>query len=198
MTLTSLKLLCYLGRHTNKGGWCRVKQKKIAEDLGLARSTVQANLDLLYERGWVEKRAEGWEGVPANPGRQPFAAYSYRVVIDRAADDLPADDDDRVVDQVPDGSGTGCPDNRAPGADAARVEQPVGKSVKIGRGVPDSYRAPGARHTRAPHSKRSTSNEEPSSVVAELPLGCGEPRAQGPPAGAVAGGVGHGTEGGGR
>lgn len=69
LTLTGFRLLCYLGRHTNNAGWCRIKQRKIAADLGIARSTVQIHLDQLYKLGWVEKRAEGWTGVGPGPGR---------------------------------------------------------------------------------------------------------------------------------
>ena len=122
LTPTAFRVLCYLGRHTNNGGWCRIKQKTMAAEMGIARSTVQVSLDLLYRRGWVEKRLEGWKGVDPDPDGQPFAAHSYRVVIEREAPlnrpkgNRLTDDAEGVADvgedgagsaQVPDGSGTG-------------------------------------------------------------------------------------------
>jgi hypothetical protein len=109
LTLTALRLLCYLGYHTNSLGWCRIRQKRIAQELGIARSTVQVNLDLLYCRGWVEKRHEGRAHVEPDPNGQPFAPHSYRVRIDR-----PETSDGEVPGEpgtpsVPDRkSGTGC------------------------------------------------------------------------------------------
>lgn len=72
-----LQVLCLLGRHTDKQGWCRRSQVKMAEQLACARSTVQASLDRLAEVGVVEKHQEN------NPdGRD--SAHFYRVIYDRA------------------------------------------------------------------------------------------------------------------
>ena len=110
LTLTGFRLLCYLGRHTNNAGWCRIKQRKIAADLGIARSTVQIHLDQLYKLGWVEKRAEGWTGVDPDPEGQPFACHSYRVCMEASATGGEvALIDDEVPDDEPDKSGTTCP-----------------------------------------------------------------------------------------
>jgi hypothetical protein len=71
-----LQVLCLLGRHTDKQGWCRRSQVKMAEQLACARSTVQASLDRLSDVGVVEKHQEN------NPdGRD--SAHFYRVIYDR-------------------------------------------------------------------------------------------------------------------
>lgn len=72
-----LQVLCLLGRHTDKAGWCRRSQVKMAEQLACARSTVQASIDRLADIGVVEKHAQ-----PSADGRD--SAHFYRVVYDRA------------------------------------------------------------------------------------------------------------------
>ncbi|MDI7864317.1 helix-turn-helix domain-containing protein [Rhizobiaceae bacterium n13] len=73
---SDLKVLCLLGSYTNKEGWCRRSQVKMAEQLSCARSTVQASLDRLFEIGVVEKREEA-----SADGRD--SAHWYRVILDR-------------------------------------------------------------------------------------------------------------------
>lgn len=70
-----LRVLCLLGRHTDKHGWCRRSQVKMAAQLNCARSTVQASLDRLGELGVVEKHVE-----ESRDGRD--SAHSYRVIYD--------------------------------------------------------------------------------------------------------------------
>ncbi|MDO1582415.1 hypothetical protein [Rhizobium oryzicola] len=70
-----LQVLCLLGRHTDKHGWCRRSQVKMADQLGCARSTVQASLDRLGDIGVVEKHVE-----ESRDGRD--SAHSYRVIYD--------------------------------------------------------------------------------------------------------------------
>lgn len=76
-----LKVLCLLGSFTNKEGWCRRSQVKMADELGCGRSTVQASLKRLYEIGVVEKRE-----VASVDGRD--SAHWYRVIHDRAVSDM--------------------------------------------------------------------------------------------------------------
>lgn len=72
-----LQVLCLLGRHTSsRHGWCRRSQVKMAEELSLARSTVQASIDRLVEIGGVERRV-----VVSESGRD--SAHWYRVIYDR-------------------------------------------------------------------------------------------------------------------
>lgn len=71
-----LQVLCLLGRHTDKEGWCRRSQVKMAEQLSCARSTVQAALDRLSKIGVVEKRLD----ERCNDGRD--SAHWYRVIFD--------------------------------------------------------------------------------------------------------------------
>ncbi|WP_426229307.1 helix-turn-helix domain-containing protein [Pararhizobium sp. DWP3-4] len=78
---SDLKVLCLLGSFTNKEGWCRRSQVKMADELGCGRSTVQASLSRLYEIGVVEKRE-----IESADGRD--SAHWYRVIHDRAVSDM--------------------------------------------------------------------------------------------------------------
>ena len=71
-----LQVLCLLGRHTDKQGWCRRSQVKMAAQLDCARSTVQASLDRLADMGVVEKHEQ-----KSPDGRD--SAHHYRVIYDR-------------------------------------------------------------------------------------------------------------------
>ncbi|MDQ0456030.1 helix-turn-helix domain-containing protein [Rhizobium paknamense] len=91
-----LQILCLLGRHTDKQGWCRRSQVKMADQLGCARSTVQLSLDRLIEMGVVERHI-----VTVNDGRD--TAHLYRVVYDRQppqgyAFDADLDDDENEAE----------------------------------------------------------------------------------------------------
>lgn len=72
-----LQVLCLLGRHTDKHGWCIRSQVKMAAQLDCARSTVQASIDRLVDIGVLEKHVE-----ESPSGRD--SAHSYRVIYDRA------------------------------------------------------------------------------------------------------------------
>lgn len=122
----ALQVLCLLGRHTDDNGWCRIRQTRMAEEIGCARSTIQAALDQLYEAKWVERRLEGRPGAAdPDPEKQPYASHAYRVILDvpdagGGSPPLPTEVDrcpENRAPQVPDQSGTTCPENRAPGAD---------------------------------------------------------------------------------
>ncbi|NTH50496.1 helix-turn-helix domain-containing protein [Agrobacterium rhizogenes] len=73
---SDLKVLCLLGTYTNKEGWCRRSQVKMAEQLSCGRSTIQDSLNRLAEIGAVEKRK-----VDSVDGRD--SAHWYRVILDR-------------------------------------------------------------------------------------------------------------------
>jgi len=76
-----LQVLCVLGRHTSsKHGWCRRSQVKMSEEMGCARSTVQASLDRLVLIGAVERRV-----VSSDSGRD--SAHWYRGIYDRETPD---------------------------------------------------------------------------------------------------------------
>lgn len=120
-----LQVLCLLGRHTDKLGWCFRSQVKMAEELRCGRSSVQRSLGRLYDAGWLEKKLRSMTDVDAN-AQHPHAAHAYRVKMDR--DLLPeefeaADNEDEGcppvgnVDVPSDGHGgaqpcvgTRCPD----------------------------------------------------------------------------------------
>lgn len=74
-----LHVLNLLGCYTDKAGWCRRSQVKMASQLDCSRSSVQRSLDRLVEAGWVQKKRPPWsreEGQPSN-------SYMYRVILDR-------------------------------------------------------------------------------------------------------------------
>lgn len=74
-----LQVLGLLGIYTDKAGWCRRSQVKMAAQLKCGRSSVQRSLENLVVSGWVEKKRPPWsnaEGPPSN-------SYMYRVVLDR-------------------------------------------------------------------------------------------------------------------
>jgi len=66
-----------IGRHTNKHGWCRLKQVNIAQALGISRKTVNLRIKDLVDWGYVEKRSHD------ATGRSIF----YRTKMDRG--DIP-------------------------------------------------------------------------------------------------------------
>lgn len=74
--LKDLQVLCVLGQNANRQhGWTRRSQVKIAEQLGCARSTVQASINRLVDIGAVERRE-----VVSDSGRD--SAHWYRVIYD--------------------------------------------------------------------------------------------------------------------
>lgn len=101
-----LQVLCLLGRHTDKQGWCYRSQVKMASEIACGRATVQRSLDRLYDAGWVEKRLRSTTGELPSEDRQPHTAHAYRVIIDR--DDIPVSEaiSDNATSSPADG---GCP-----------------------------------------------------------------------------------------
>lgn len=71
----ALQVLCILGRHTDRGGWCSRSQVKMAEQLQCARSTIQAAIAILVECGYVQQQ----ERFHANNGKR---SHEYRVLLD--------------------------------------------------------------------------------------------------------------------
>lgn len=126
LTPRALQVLCLLGRHMDDHGWLRIRQTKLAEELGCARSTIQDALELLYRSGWVEMKRQGRPGaVDPDEAKQPYASHSYRVVLDLAPVIAPKADEDDVGDRggtedaeptadVPAPAGTRCPTDRHP------------------------------------------------------------------------------------
>lgn len=78
LTGRDLQVLCVLGRHIDREGWCTRSQVKIAAELGCARGTVQNSLKRLGEIGVVEVRAN-----ETSDGRD--CAHDYRVMFDGPA-----------------------------------------------------------------------------------------------------------------
>lgn len=76
-----LQVLCLLGRHTDRAGWCARSQVKMAKELRCSRGSVQNSLDRLCTAGWMEKKRRDVEVEEA--GKQPSRSYAYRVLLDR-------------------------------------------------------------------------------------------------------------------
>lgn len=102
-----LQVLCVLGTNTDKQGWCRRSQVKLAKQIGCGRATVSRALERLTMFGYVEQTAVSGKSstVPRKAGmtpdqrkraaksaREAGTIQAYRVVIDRHeehAEDLP-------------------------------------------------------------------------------------------------------------
>lgn len=76
-----IKILGMLGRHIDKGGWCTRSQVKLAREMGIARSTVQASLTRLCDIGVVQKRQN-----QTADGRD--CSHDWRVLLDVEPEDL--------------------------------------------------------------------------------------------------------------
>lgn len=72
---SDLQILVLIGRHTDRNGWCRLNQRKLAMLLDLSRSTVNRSISRLCELGYLEIR----QHFRADGGQ---AASSYRVRMD--------------------------------------------------------------------------------------------------------------------
>jgi hypothetical protein len=76
MTLSTLRVLAALGRHTNAEGWCFINQGRLAHELGVSRQAVNMAVKKLVEWDYLEKRAtrrkDGGNGV-----------CDYRVKLDQ-------------------------------------------------------------------------------------------------------------------
>src|SRR5436305_11539127 len=107
-----LQVLCLLGRHTNKLGWCFRSQVEMAQELDCARSTVQLSLSRLIAAGWIETRS-----CAVTDSGRPYASYAYRVRMDHDDPDI-APSDDEIEARRRDG---GCP----------RVGTPADRSAPV-------------------------------------------------------------------
>lgn len=55
MTLSVLRVLAALGRHTNTEGWCFINQGRLGQELGISRQGVNLAVKRLVEWGYLEK-----------------------------------------------------------------------------------------------------------------------------------------------
>ncbi|SEH51544.1 hypothetical protein SAMN05216228_100231 [Rhizobium tibeticum] len=127
-----LQVLCLLGRHTsNKDGWCRRSQVKMAGELTCSRSTIQASLDRLVDMGVIEKRI-----VTSPDGRD--SAHRYRVIYDREPESFAnsAWDDEDGEENDP----TGTRDSATPPAGISAGGADSGQAPPAGSGpAPINY-----------------------------------------------------------
>lgn len=85
-----LQVLNLLGCYTDKAGWCRRSQVKMAKQLNCGRASIGRSMDRLVKAGWIEKKRPPWSNVEGHPSN----SYMYRVVLDRDDYVLPDDDSD--------------------------------------------------------------------------------------------------------
>lgn len=76
-----LQVLCLLGRHTDKAGWCVRSQVRMAAEIDCSRGSLQNSLDRLSQSNWIEKKRRDTEVEEA--GKHPSRSYAYRVLLDR-------------------------------------------------------------------------------------------------------------------
>ena len=123
-----LQVIGLLGCHTDKAGWCRRSQVKMARELDCSRGSVQNSLDRLCTAGWIEKKRLDVEVEEA--GKHPSRSYAYRVLLDRddyafesVTRDTDNDDDISHAETASDEGGcqpvgTPVPADQHPGANA--------------------------------------------------------------------------------
>jgi hypothetical protein len=121
----------------------------MARELDCGRSTVQDAIEQLIETGWVEKKANGRGGRAPVEGEQPFAAYSYRVVLDR--DDLPQrlSGEDQMQESSPEGAASPAGGATIPAPGAASGPAPLeGESSKGISSEPERENARAREHEK--------------------------------------------------
>lgn len=80
-----LRVLCLLGCHSNKLGWCEAtSQGELAAAIDYSRQTFQRSIVRLVEAGWVQTKT----AFVSQTGR-PYAPYAYRVIMDRDDPNIP-------------------------------------------------------------------------------------------------------------
>lgn len=125
-----LRVLCFLGQHTDKLGWCFLSQGKIAAALGIGRATVQRSLARLVDAGYVDIRSSVENG-------RPHACHAYRVIMDR--DDAAIEpSESEVEDQRAEG---GCPPAGTPDEAGGARHRWARVPAIDGHGVPTHTRA---------------------------------------------------------
>ncbi|TGS10628.1 helix-turn-helix domain-containing protein [Mesorhizobium sp. M2E.F.Ca.ET.209.01.1.1] len=82
---SDLRILCLLGRHVDRAGWCSRSQVKMAKEIGCSRSTIFRAINRLVWAGYVECYVQ-----EADNGRD--GAHLYHVIFEDAEHpaDIPA------------------------------------------------------------------------------------------------------------
>lgn len=76
---SDLRVLCLLGCHSDKLGWCEPSsQSALAAMIDCSRQTFQRSIARLVDAGWVQTRA-----TCVSQGGRSYASYAYRVLMDR-------------------------------------------------------------------------------------------------------------------
>ncbi len=82
-TLVHYRVIVALGRRTNRAGWCRISQTKLAGHLDFARQRINMAIADLVTWGYVEKRGQS---------QTHRAICEYRVLLDRPVSEEEVDD----------------------------------------------------------------------------------------------------------
>jgi len=155
---SDLRVLCLLGTYTNKEGWCRRSQVKMAEQLGCGRSTVQDSLKRLGEIGVVERQE-----VASADGRD--SAHWYRVVLDRVVESnafAAWDDEDEKEFGPIDGIAKGTPPAGIPAPPAGpRPAPPAGSGPAP---INDSNLTPPVERTEREREREDEGEENPRAI----------------------------------
>jgi len=132
-----LRVLALLGRHIDKKGWCVRTQGRMADELTIARGTLQRSLGRLVDAGYVEvsheKRRDGGQ-----------AANRYRVILD---DQARADQLDLFSDF---------------GTDAVRADAGAPPASSVRHPLPHLEEAPPASPRRGTQEERPLHRTSPS------------------------------------
>ncbi len=134
-----LRVLCFLGTHTDKLGWCFLSQVTIAAELGCSRSTVQRSLARLNAAGYVQTR------VSDPNSSRPHACHAYRVIMDRDDPSI-GPSESEIEDQKND---AGCPPVGTPPEKVPAQDGHGGAQPYVGTERPSKKEGGGSGSARA-------------------------------------------------
>lgn len=133
-----IQVLNLLGCYTDKAGWCRRSQVKMAAQLKCGRSSVQRSIENLVRAGWVEKKRPPW----GNKEGQPSNSFMYRVILDRDDFDIDtiieeneadaSESHAEIASDVPDCPSMGSDDDHTPGHPGAQPSVGTGAQPYVG------------------------------------------------------------------
>ena len=153
-----IKILGMLGRHIDKGGWCTRSQVKLAKEMGIARSTVQASLTRLCDIGVVQKRQN-----QTDDGRD--CSHDWRVLLDVEPEALkprkPVPDE--AEDKLENDDDTPCRYTGTPAAISAPPADPMDRHPLPTHG-PAPYKNDPLKTTPQKRERESASADAPDRV----------------------------------
>lgn len=101
LTTLDLRILALLGCHTDQNGWCFRNQARMAEELGVARRSVNRSIGNLEKRGYLEKRDINQAAVDAGRRKKGMRSICvYRVLLDARGEPSQAVIDAQLDDEI--------------------------------------------------------------------------------------------------